>query len=140
RPEFFPPRSDDFQVFLPDRVTPYPEEQRPLTRAVRGEEVDEAEVFVRHGKAPQGRWVSVTARPMADARCGVRGGILVCRDITSRKRAETRQATQYAVTRALEESADLESGGPAILRHVCEGLGWDVGFLWVADDATRVLR
>src|SRR5262249_3194472 len=81
-PEYFPPRSDDFQVFLPDRVTPYPHDQRPVTRVIRGEEVDEAEVFIRHAKAPQGRWVSVTARPMADTRCGVRGGILVCRDIT----------------------------------------------------------
>src|SRR5205085_11535987 len=39
-PEFFPPRSDELQVFLPDRVTPCPDDQRPLARAVRGEEVD----------------------------------------------------------------------------------------------------
>src|SRR5205807_10440726 len=78
-PERFPPRTPDFQVLLPDRVTPYPDDQRPLARAIRGEEVDEAEVFVRHPKTPQGRWLSVTARPLEDARTGVRGGILVCR-------------------------------------------------------------
>src|SRR5438067_4040272 len=105
-PEHFPPWTPDFQLLLPDRLTPYPEDLRPLARAIRGEEVDEAEVFVRHAKAPQGRWLSVTARPLKDTHSGVRGGILVCRDISSRKRAEGRQATQYAVTRALEECAD----------------------------------
>jgi two-component system NtrC family sensor kinase len=136
----FPPENPDFQVLLPDRVTPYPPEQMPLARALQGEDVDEAELFVRHAEAPEGRWLSVTGRPLHDARSGARGGILVCRDITGRKRTEARQATQYAVTRALDECADLESAGPVILRYICEGVGWDLGVLWVVDPLNNVLR
>jgi two-component system NtrC family sensor kinase len=136
----FPPATPDFKVFLPDRLTPYPPEQMPLARALEGEDVDEAELFVRHAEAPEGRWLSVTGRPLCDARSGARGGIMVCRDITGRKRAEARQATQYAVTRALDECADLESAGPIILRYICEGVGWDVGTLWVVDATDNVLR
>jgi PAS domain S-box-containing protein len=136
----FPPETPDFKVFLPDRRTPYPPEQMPLARALESEEVDEAELFVRHAEAPDGRWLSVTGRPLYDARSGARGGILVCRDITGRKRAEARQATQYAVTRALDECADLEAAGPVILRYICEGIGWDLGALWVVDTNENILR
>jgi PAS domain S-box-containing protein len=138
--QHFPPQAPEFQVYRADRVTPYPPAERPLARAVRGEAVDEEEVFVRHSGAPEGRWVSASARPLHDGKCRIHGGIVVCRDITSRKRAEARQATQYAVTRALDECADLDRAGPVLLRYVCEGLGWDLGALWLADDAANVLR
>jgi two-component system, NtrC family, sensor kinase len=136
----FPPDSPDFKMLLPDRVTPCPREQMPLARALQGEDVDEAELFVRHAQAPEGRWLSVTGRPLCDAQSGARGGILVCRDITGRKRAEARQATQYAVTRALDECADLEAAAPVILRYICEGIGWDLGVLWLVDGVDKVLR
>jgi PAS domain S-box-containing protein len=136
----YPPPVSDYVVFLPDRVTPYPPEQMPLTRALLGEEVDEAELFVRHSQAPEGRWLSVTGRPLRDTHSGAHGGILVVRDITGRKRAEARQATQYAVTRVLDECADVERAAPIILRYICEGLGWDVGVFWLVDSATHQLR
>ena len=52
-----------FGLFLPDRVTPYPEAEIPLVRAVRGEIVDGAELFVRHAGIPEGLWLTVTAVP-----------------------------------------------------------------------------
>ena len=136
----YPPITADFQVFLPDRVTPYPPQKMPLTRALEGETVDEAEMWVRHAQAPEGRWLSVTGRPLLDDKSGARGGILVCRDITGRKRSEARQATQHAVTRVLDECADLEQAGPIILRYLCEGIGWDVGSMWVIDPVANALR
>jgi PAS domain S-box-containing protein len=129
----FPPTGPTFQMYLPDRVTPYPPEQLPLTLSIRGEAVDEAEILVRHTQAPEGRWLSATARPLFDAKTQVRGGILVCRDITGRKRGEARQNTQHAVTRALDECADLDRAGPVVLRYIGEGLGWDLAALWLAD-------
>src|SRR5262249_18840412 len=42
-----------YGLFLPDRVTPYPADRLPLVRAMRGEAVNAAEVFVHHARAPQ---------------------------------------------------------------------------------------
>jgi PAS domain S-box-containing protein len=52
------------------------------------------------------------------------------RDITERRRAEQRQATQFAVIRILAEAATLSSATPQLLEVVCEGLGWDLGAMW----------
>src|SRR6266511_4296851 len=47
--------SEHFGLFLSDRATPYPAEHLPLARAMRGEEVQAAELFVRHaGTPPEG--------------------------------------------------------------------------------------
>lgn len=64
----------------------------------------------------------------------------VARDITERKRAETRLAAQYEVTRALAEISDFDEAVPRILRAVCEALGWEMGALWALDREARVLR
>jgi PAS domain S-box-containing protein len=74
--------------YLPDQVTPYAPEQLALRRAMRGEEVDDVEVFIRHSKKPEGVFVSVNARPLKDAQGVVCGGVSVIRDITARKHAE----------------------------------------------------
>jgi PAS domain S-box-containing protein len=74
--------------YLPDRVTPYAPEQLALRRAMRGEEVDDLEVFIRHSRKPEGVFASVNARPLKDAHGGVCGGVCVFRDITARRLAE----------------------------------------------------
>ena len=55
--------SERYGLYLPDQVTLCPPESLPLARAIRGEEVDSAELFVRHAEAPAGLWISGTARP-----------------------------------------------------------------------------
>jgi PAS domain S-box-containing protein len=62
------------------------------------------------------------------------------RDITERKRTESRLALQYAVTNILSESPDLIHGAEKILRAVCESLDWEVGVLWNVDTKAGVLR
>src|ERR1043166_1806667 len=59
-------------------------------------------------------------------------------DITARKQAEQRQAAQYAIVRALANSASLSAAAPQILEAVCQSLGWDIGTLWQVDD--KLLR
>src|SRR5262249_20574736 len=95
--------------YLPDTVTPYPPDQLPLVRAVRGESVDEAEVFVRHARAPEGAWLSATARPLRDGPGGLRGAVAVFRDVTERKRAERelREAKESAEAANKAKSAFL---------------------------------
>lgn len=64
----------------------------------------------------------------------------VARDITERRRTDTRLAAQYEVTRALAEASDFDEAVPRILRAVCEALGWEVGALWALDREAGVLR
>ncbi len=75
-------------VRLPDGITPYPEDQLPTARALRAESVDGAEIFVRHAQAPEGKWVSVTARPFLDEQGVATGAVSIFRDLTRRKLAE----------------------------------------------------
>jgi PAS domain S-box-containing protein len=55
------------------------------------------------------------------------------RDITDRKRTESRLALQYAVTRILAECTDFTEATQQILRAACEHLDWDLGALWLVD-------
>src|SRR5882762_658409 len=50
---------DQYGVYLPDTVTPYPSDQLPLVRTMRGESVDAVEVFIRNPQVPQGRLLSI---------------------------------------------------------------------------------
>lgn len=75
-------------VRLPDGITPYPVDQLPTARALLAESVDGAELFVRHAQAPEGRWVSVTARPFLDEEGRPIGAVSIFRDLTRRKHAE----------------------------------------------------
>jgi PAS domain S-box-containing protein len=132
--------SKRYGCYLPDRVTAYPPEQLPLARAIRGEESDDVEIYVRHNHKPEGIWMSVTARPLRDENGVVRGGLSVVHDVTEKKHAERRLAAQHAVTGVLAESAALPEATPQILQAICESVGWDVGALWTVDPAAHVLR
>jgi PAS domain S-box-containing protein len=85
-----------YGLYLSDSVTPLPEEELPLLRSIRGEEVNDVEMFVRHEKAPRGLWVRISGRPLR-AKGEVVGGIVVCRDITPIKEEEFFRAGQSRV-------------------------------------------
>ena len=87
-----------YGVYLPDTITPYSPEDLPLARAMRGEAVDGAELFVRNPNTPGGVWVNVTGRPLKHEDGTVRGGVVVFRDVTLAKQAE------QALVRAKEEA------------------------------------
>ena len=89
---------DRYGLYLSDTVTPHPPEQLPLARALRGESVDAAELFVRNPSRPEGIHISVTGRPLKDQDGVLRGGVVVFRDITAQKRA------QETLLRAKEEA------------------------------------
>lgn len=95
--------SERYGLFLPDGKTPYPNEQLPLNRAIRGEAVTDLEIFVRTPDAPMGAVLSAKAQPIFDADGKLKGGAAVFRDITARKRAE--EELQLTVRR-LEEARD----------------------------------
>jgi signal transduction histidine kinase len=80
--------SKHYGVFSPDQKTPYPPDQLPLVRAIRGESVNGTELFIRKANAPEGVWISVSARPIKDAQGRRTGGVSVFSNITLRKKAE----------------------------------------------------
>jgi signal transduction histidine kinase/CheY-like chemotaxis protein len=58
----------------------------------------------------------------------------------TRKTDERRLATQYATTRILLESCNLDVAMPRILQTVCESLDWVVGAHWTIDPDQDMLR
>jgi two-component system, NtrC family, sensor kinase len=96
---------EQYGLFLPDMITAFPVDELPLVRALRGEQVDNIEMFVRHVENPQGAWVSINGRPLRDLKGRPRGGVIVCRDITERKRAMEQLQLQ---NERLQEAVDSE--------------------------------
>lgn len=66
--------------------------------------------------------------------------IIIIRNITDRRRAQQRLATQYAVTRVLTESTSMAETSKQILQIICESCGWGVGSLWTVDRTDSLLR
>lgn len=80
--------SRTYGLFLPDQQTLFPDADLPLARAIRGEFVEDVEVFVRRDPTSVGQWVSISGYPVRDANEQVTGGVVTCRDISDRKIAE----------------------------------------------------
>jgi PAS domain S-box-containing protein len=86
-----------YGLYLPDKVTPFPFRELPLSRSIRGEEVNNIEIFVRNKKVPQGLWTRITGRPLRAPNGDSLGGVIVCRDITGIKEEEFFRAGQSSV-------------------------------------------
>jgi PAS domain S-box-containing protein len=80
--------AEQYGLFLPDQVTPLPLDQNALVRAIQGEQVDNLELFTRHHQASEGIWVNASSRPLKDAKGELKGGVVVCRDVSDRKAAD----------------------------------------------------
>ena len=93
--------SSRYGVYYPDMVTPYPSNNLPLARALRGEESNQVEMHVRNPRVPEGRYLSVTGRPLRDEQGVLRGGVVVVRDITESKRNEQMLQQQRRLLQAL---------------------------------------
>ena len=94
-------------LYLPDKVTLFPSDQTPLARAIRGEETNRVEMFVRQAQAPKGLWTRINGRPLRAANGEIMGGVIVCRDITEAKEEEFFRAGQSRVLELIAEDAPL---------------------------------
>ena len=68
---------------------------------------DALELLVRHEESPRGRWINAHGRPLREKGGAIKGGVLVCREITNRKRDE-RQAESNAPGKQKTTSNDVE--------------------------------
>lgn len=73
-------------VYHEDQITPYAEQDRPFQRAIRGETVDRAIVWVGE-QGQQQSAVLISARPLLDENANYDGGLMVSRDVTAELRA-----------------------------------------------------
>ncbi len=100
--------SQEFGLYLPDGVTPCPEDRVPLVRALAGEQVYDQEIFICGGsQQDQPRWHSVNASPIRDGEGRIIAAVAVGRDVTDRKRAEAVRAAQAEELRALSMHDEL---------------------------------
>jgi len=95
--------SEQHGFFVPGTGQPFPPDELPLARAIRGETIDDVDLQVRNPQVPDGIQVSVRGGPMLDGRGLVRGGVVVFRDTTERKRTEEHLRR---LSSAVEQTAD----------------------------------
>jgi PAS domain S-box-containing protein len=93
-----------YGCYRTDGVTPCPAGELPLARAIRGEQVRDAELFIRNPRVPEGRWISVDSGPLHGAKGALEGGVVVFRDVTARRRSD-------ALVRQLEEAIEKTTDG-----------------------------
>lgn len=101
--------SNHYGIFFPDTVTPFPPEQNPLLRAIRGEACT-AELFLRNAETPDGVWIEVNASPLEDKHGVTRGGVAAFRDITRSKAVEReiRGLNEKLELRVAQRTAQLQ--------------------------------
>ena len=92
--------------YLPDQLTLYPEGKYPWQLAALGESVDAAEMFLRNAEEPEGIWLSVNARPLRNGDGCYKGGVVVFRDISTRKLIE--ESLRQSSTCFQEQAEQLE--------------------------------
>lgn len=85
-----------------DKVTPYPSEELPLARSMRGEQVLDEVIYIRNPGQPEGVWISASSRPLLNERGVIKGGVVILREITEWQFRE--EAEKLA--RAVEQTAD----------------------------------
>ena len=95
--------TERYGIFLEDTVTPFPPEQVPLARAIRGETVQDCLVHIRNPKVPDGLWINVSGTPLRDKDGLMYGGVAVFREVTGERRTLERTRLLSAVA---EQTAD----------------------------------
>lgn len=95
--------AETYGLFRADKVTRYPQEELPLFRALKGENVDDELVWMWASSWPEGKWLRITARPLAGGR-----GLAVFRDVSAEVALEEDiRSRTAALARSDEENREL---------------------------------
>jgi PAS domain S-box-containing protein len=105
------------EVFLPDGKTLVPREQRPLARALAGEEVSDVElVSIRPGGAA--RSVRASGRRLVAPDGSLLGAVVVIQDITERRQAEQELERMHQQLLVASRHAGMAEVATSILHNV----------------------
>lgn len=98
-----------YGMYRTDRETPLREHQIPLVRALRGEQVDNFQMYVRAPTRADGLFIAVTARPIRITSGDIAGAVAVFRNISEQKRteAELSDAREELERRVVERTLSL---------------------------------
>ncbi|MBA4018324.1 MAG: hypothetical protein C0483_14250 [Pirellula sp.] len=77
-----------YGLYLADMATPFPHEELPLLKALRGIKSRDVEMYMRSDEQAEGRWLKVTGAPVQDERGEITGGVVLFRDETETKLAQ----------------------------------------------------
>jgi signal transduction histidine kinase len=111
-----------YGTFLPDMITPFPNGQNPLLRAIAGE-VTSAVMFIRNPSLGRGVWIESNGAPLRDKDGLVRGGVIAFRDITRRK-ADEREIRE--LNEDLEDRIAKRTEQLATANHELEAFSYSV--------------
>jgi PAS domain S-box-containing protein len=108
-----------YGLYDTDRVTPLPADQVPLARAIRGETVVGAELFVRNKSRRDGVMLSVNGTPLTDAGGEIKGGVVIFRDVTRVNAAQealrhSEERARQIINTAYDPFVSIDSEGRVI--------------------------
>ncbi|MDE0685941.1 MAG: PAS domain S-box protein [Candidatus Poribacteria bacterium] len=103
-----------YSFFYPDGETPWPTDNLPLTRALRGESTDNIEIFIKNDKMSDGIYLNSSSRPLQDSDGNKIGGVLVFHDITDRLKSQEAVAQAFVQGRLEIVDTILHNIGNAI--------------------------
>lgn len=104
-----------FGNFLPDKVTPYPFQDLPLSRAIRGEEFEGVPLYLNRPELERGVPVECTGSGMYDGEGNLLGGVVIFYDTSEleREREDKRKLEARLLQSQKMESLGLLAGGIA---------------------------
>lgn len=80
--------ADTYGVFWPETKNLFKTEELPLVRALKGEELDNLEIFIQNYKKTIGNFIVMSASPLKDEFGKITGAVAVFHDVTERKNSE----------------------------------------------------
>lgn len=114
--------------------------QHAWAKAIESKSLLEVEIRLRHYNGIY-NYVIARAYPVFDeSGKNINEWIGCCVDINKQKMAEQRLRLQNAVSKVLIQSSQLDEVSDNFLKAIGDGMGWEVGALWLVDKDSGVLR
>src|SRR5712675_5229 len=121
----------ELSYFYPDGITHMPVSSSALSRALRGESVDDLEFVVQPETSCVPTYLVANARSLKDESGTLRGAVTVLRNVTEHKRAhqslvDSEQMAQAIINTALDAFVQTDEAGIILdwSTHAATMLGW----------------